>query len=99
MALGVLDSVDRALLRELQNDARQTNKALADKVGSGAVHCLERVRELRARGVIRGFRAEVDPAAVGRPMEAILSVQQRCPLTVTSSRFWSTRRRCRRRSA
>ena len=77
MAFGVLDSVDRALLRELQNDARQTNKALADKVGVAPSTCLERVRELRARGVIRAFRAEVDPAAVGRPMEAILSVQQR----------------------
>jgi DNA-binding Lrp family transcriptional regulator len=77
VAFGVLDSVDRALLRELQNDARQTNKALAEKVGVAPSTCLERVRELRARGVIRGFRAEVDPAAVGRPMEAILSVQQR----------------------
>ena len=38
---------------------------------------LERVRELRARGVICGFRADVDPAAIGRPMEAILSIQQR----------------------
>lgn len=72
-----LDSVDRALLRELQNDARQTNKALAEKVGVAPSTCLERVRELRARGVITGFRADVDPAAIGRPMEAILSIQQR----------------------
>ena len=71
-----LDSIDRALLRELQNDARQTNKALAEKVGVAPSTCLERVRELRARGVIEGFRADVDPAAVGRPMEAILSIQQ-----------------------
>jgi DNA-binding Lrp family transcriptional regulator len=77
MAYGELDSVDRALIRELQNDARQTNKALAEKVGVAASTCLERVRELRARGVIRAFRAEVDPVAVGRPMEAILSLQQR----------------------
>jgi len=74
---GELDSVDRALLRELQNDARQTNKALAEKVGVAPSTCLERVRELRARGVITRFRAEVDPAALGRPMEAILSIQQR----------------------
>jgi len=74
---GELDSVDRALLRELQNDARQTNKALAEKVGVAPSTCLERIRELRARGVITGFRAEVDPAAIGRPMEAILSIQQR----------------------
>jgi DNA-binding Lrp family transcriptional regulator len=72
-----LDSVARALLEELQKDARQTNKALADKVGVAPSTCLERVRELRARGVIRGFRADVDPAAIGRPMEAILSIQQR----------------------
>jgi DNA-binding Lrp family transcriptional regulator len=74
---GELDSVDRALLRELQNDARQTNKALAKKVGVAPSTCLERVRELRERGVITGFRAEVDPAAIGRGMEAILSIQQR----------------------
>ena len=74
---GELDSVDRAVLRELQKDARQTNKALADTVGVAPSTCIERVRELRARGVITGFRAVVDPAAVGRPMEAILSVQQR----------------------
>jgi DNA-binding Lrp family transcriptional regulator len=71
------DSVTRALLRELQNDARQTNKALAEKVGVAPSTCLERVRELQARGVIRRFRADVDLAAIGRPMEAILSIQQR----------------------
>jgi DNA-binding Lrp family transcriptional regulator len=75
--VGELDSVARALLAELQKDARQTNKALAEKVGVAPSTCLERVRELRARGVIRGFRADVDPAAIGRPMEAILSTQQR----------------------
>src|ERR671917_2241145 len=74
---GELDAIDRALLRELQKDARQTNKALAATVGVAPSTCLERIRELRARGVITGFRAEVDPAAIGRPMEAILSVQQR----------------------
>lgn len=73
---GELDAIDRALLLELQKDARQTNKALADKVGVAPSTCLERVRELRARGVITGFAATVDPAAVGRPMEAIMSIQQ-----------------------
>jgi DNA-binding Lrp family transcriptional regulator len=72
-----LDSIDRALISELQKDARQTNKALAEKVGVAPSTCIERVRELRARGVITGFRAEVDPTRVGRPMEAILSLQQR----------------------
>jgi DNA-binding Lrp family transcriptional regulator len=73
---GELDSVDREILRELQKDARQTNKALAGKVGVAPSTCLERVRELQARGVITGFGAQVDPAAIGRPMEAIMSIQQ-----------------------
>jgi DNA-binding Lrp family transcriptional regulator len=73
---GELDSVDRALLEELQKDARQTNKALAEKVGVAPSTCLERVRELRERGVITGFAAKVDPVAIGRPMEAIMSIQQ-----------------------
>lgn len=72
-----LDSVDRALLMELQKNARQTNKALAEKVGVAPSTCLERVRELQARGVITGFHAHIDLAAIGRPMEAILSIQQR----------------------
>jgi DNA-binding Lrp family transcriptional regulator len=72
-----LDSVDRRLIAELQKDARQTNKALAAKVGVAPSTCLERVRELQARGVVSGFRAEIDPAAIGRPMEAILSIRQR----------------------
>ena len=76
-AYGEFDSVTRALLSELQKDARQTNKALAEKVGVAPSTCLERVRELQTRGVISGFRAVVEPAAVGRPMEAILSIQQR----------------------
>jgi DNA-binding Lrp family transcriptional regulator len=73
---GELDSVDRALLLELQKDARQTNKALAEKVGVAPSTCLERVRDLRQRGVITGFAAKVDPVAIGRPMEAIMSIQQ-----------------------
>jgi DNA-binding Lrp family transcriptional regulator len=74
---GELDSVDRGLIAELQKDARQTNKALAEKVGVAPSTCLERVRELQARGVVTAFRAEIDPAAIGRPMEAILSIQAR----------------------
>lgn len=72
-----LDSIDRALLLELQKDARQTNKAMAGNVGVAPSTCLERVRELQARGVVTGFHAEIDPAAIGRPMEAILSIRQR----------------------
>ena len=45
-----LDSVARRLLSELQKDARQTNKALAEKVGVAPSTCLERIRELGPAG-------------------------------------------------
>ena len=72
-----IDEVDRALLTLLQKDARRTNKELADAVGIAQSTCLERIRSLRARGVITGYRAEVDPATVGRPIRALINVRLR----------------------
>ena len=74
---GEFDSVDRRLLLELQKDARQTNKALAAKVGVAPSTCLERVRELQARGVIRGFRADAWTRRRWAALWTILSIQQR----------------------
>lgn len=70
-----LDPVDRALLSALVADARITNAALAEKVGIAASTCLARVRALRERGVVRGYHADVDPAAVGLPLQAMISVR------------------------
>lgn len=70
-----LDDVDRALLTQLVADARITNAALAEAVGIAASTCLARVRALRERGVIRGFHADVDPSAVGLPLQAMISVR------------------------
>jgi DNA-binding Lrp family transcriptional regulator len=70
-----LDEVDRAILRLLVQDARMPNNALAEAVGIAASTCLGRVRLLRQRGVIRGFHADVDPAAVGRPIQAMIAVR------------------------
>jgi DNA-binding Lrp family transcriptional regulator len=72
-----LDRTDRAIVAELQNDARVSNKDLAARVGLAPSTCLERVRALRARGVLRGFHAEVDRDALGRSLEAIISVRIR----------------------
>jgi DNA-binding Lrp family transcriptional regulator len=80
-----LDAVDLALLRLLQRDARQTNKDLADAVGIAQSTCLERIRALRAQGVIRGWHADVDPEAIGRPLRAMISVRLR-PKTTASVR-------------
>ncbi|HMO10883.1 MAG TPA: Lrp/AsnC family transcriptional regulator [Actinotalea sp.] len=71
----VLDATDRAILRHLHADARVTNAALADAVGIAASTCLTRVRALREQGVIRGFHADIDPAAVGLRLQAMIAVR------------------------
>ncbi|MCW2539048.1 MAG: transcriptional regulator, AsnC family [Frankiales bacterium] len=70
-----LDAVDRAILARLAADARVPNNALAEAVGIAASTCLSRVRSLRERGVIRGFHADLDPAALGRSIQAMISVR------------------------
>jgi DNA-binding Lrp family transcriptional regulator len=72
---GVLDEVDRRIVRELARDARLPNNALADRTGIAPSTCLGRVRSLRERGVIRGYHADVDPAALGRPLQAMIAVR------------------------
>jgi DNA-binding Lrp family transcriptional regulator len=70
-----VDAVDRAMLELLAQDARITNQALADRVGVAPSTALARLRALRERGVIRGFHAEVDLAALGRPLQALIAVR------------------------
>ena len=61
-----IDAIDARILRELGRDGRLPNLQLAELVGLSASATLRRVQALEARGVIRGFRAVVDPEAVGR---------------------------------
>src|SRR6201994_3206615 len=72
---GDLDDIDRHLVRELSRDARIPNNALAERVGIAPSTCLGRVRSLRERGVIRGYHADVDQAALGRPLQAMIAVR------------------------
>ncbi|MCI3221754.1 Lrp/AsnC family transcriptional regulator [Streptomyces sp. NP-1717] len=74
-----LDALDWALLRELQHDARQTNRDLAAKTGVSPSTSLERVKILRERGVIDGFHAALDLESVGRSVQALISVRIRPP--------------------
>jgi DNA-binding Lrp family transcriptional regulator len=70
-----LDDIDRHIVHELARDARIANNALAERVGIAPSTCLGRVRSLRERGVIRGYHADVDPAAIGRPLQAMIAVR------------------------
>jgi DNA-binding Lrp family transcriptional regulator len=70
-----LDQVDHEILRILAADARTPNNVIAARVGVAPSTCLMRVRRLQDAGVIRGFHAELAPEALGRPLQAIVSVR------------------------
>lgn len=72
-----MDAIDRRILRELQADGRLTNQELAQRVGLTPSPCLRRVRQLEDDGVIRSYRAVVEPSAVGRGFEVFASVEVR----------------------
>ena len=77
-----MDDLDAEIIRLLQSDARQSNRELARTLGIAPSTCLERVRSLTHRGVIRGYHAEIDPVALNRGVQALVSVQIR-PLSRT----------------
>lgn len=70
-----LDAIDRRLLIALDQNARLTNAALAQAAGIAESTCTQRLRALRDRGVVRGFHADIDPTAVGKPMQAVIKVR------------------------
>ncbi|WP_264797512.1 Lrp/AsnC family transcriptional regulator [Arthrobacter mangrovi] len=73
----MVDGIDRSILRELQQDGRMTATALAAKIGLTVAPCHRRLRELESKGVIRGYRADLDAGALGLGFEAIVFVSLR----------------------
>jgi DNA-binding Lrp family transcriptional regulator len=80
-----LSLVERTIVQLLQKNARMTNKELARAAGIAESTCLERVRSLQQSGVIRGWHADIDPAALGRSLRALISVRLQ-PKTTASVR-------------
>ncbi|MFJ8693605.1 Lrp/AsnC family transcriptional regulator [Streptomyces roseolilacinus] len=72
-----MDAIDRAILRELQADGRLSNQELAARVGLTPSPCMRRVRQLEQDGVIQGYRAVIDPEAVDRGFEVLVSIEVR----------------------
>ncbi len=70
-----LDPVDRAIVRLLAEDARMPNNAVAEAVGIAPSTCHARIKALRDRGVVRGFHADIDPAALGLGLQAMIAVR------------------------
>lgn len=85
--LQTLDPVDRRIVEVLRRDGRLPNNALAERVGVAASTCLTRLRSLMDRGVIAGFHAEVDPAWVGRPLQAMIAVRLRSDARAAINEF------------
>ena len=67
-----MDTVDRAIVEHLQQDGRLSNVDLAARVNLSPSPCLRRVRQLEAAGVIKGYRAVVDPHAFGRGFQVLV---------------------------
>ncbi len=70
-----LDAVDREILFHLRRDGRLTNVELAKRVGLTPPPCLRRVKRLEETGVITGYRAVINPEAVGRGLEVLVAVE------------------------
>jgi DNA-binding Lrp family transcriptional regulator len=68
------DRISNQILQELSADGRISNTELADRVGLSPSACLRRVQELERTGIIRGYRAVLDPKATGRAFTAYVAV-------------------------
>jgi DNA-binding Lrp family transcriptional regulator len=85
-----MDRLDRAIITELERDGRLTNVDLASRVGLTTGPCLRRVQRLEAAGIIRGYRAVIDPVAMGRGFEVLLDIDLLAQDAATVEWFEST---------
>jgi len=69
-----VDAIDRKILSELQVEGRLTVTELAQRVALSVAPCHRRLRELERTGAIRGYRAVIDPVAVGLGFEVLVQV-------------------------
>lgn len=74
-----MDPIDHGLVHELQADSSITNRELARRVGVSPSTALERVRALHRRGILLGYHAEASLRALGRGVQALVSVRIRPP--------------------
>ncbi|MEV4611004.1 Lrp/AsnC family transcriptional regulator [Kitasatospora sp. NPDC049258] len=82
-----MDRIDRRILHELQQDGRLSNAELASRVDLTPSPCLRRVRQLEQDGVIRGYRALLDGAALGRGFQPFVSIVMRHEDRATVAEF------------
>lgn len=88
-----LDAVDRQIIDLLAENARTTNAELAEKTGIAQSTCILRVRSLVSKGVITGFHASVNAAAVGLGLQVLISVTLRATARQQLSQFMTDMRK------
>ncbi|MEQ5776923.1 Lrp/AsnC family transcriptional regulator [Thalassospira sp. NFXS8] len=71
----MMDETDQKILNALIADSRMSQKELAARVGLSAPAAADRVRRLEERGVIRGFTVDINPEALGYPLQAIVRIR------------------------
>lgn len=69
-----MDAIDEKILRELVGEGRVTNAELAQRVALSPSACLRRVQELERLGIIKGYRAVLDPASLGTGFVAYVAI-------------------------
>ena len=84
-----MDAIDRKILAELQGEGRLTVTELAQRVALSVAPCHRRLRELERSGAIRGYRAVIDPEAIGLGFEVLVHVTMDREDATTISRFES----------
>jgi len=82
-----LDQIDLRILEALQNDARLTNLALADKAGISASPCLRRVRRMEEAGIILAYETRLNPSLIDLNISAFVSISVEKHGMTQSNRF------------
>ena len=70
-----LDNTDRKIIAVLSNEGRISNLELADRIGLSPTPCSRRVKRLEEEGVIMGYSARINPAALGQSISVLVQVR------------------------
>lgn len=82
-----LDRIDLLILDALRRNGRITYQALSERVGLSPRPCLERVKRLEQKGVIRGYMALTEPSALGHDIIALAGISLRDPSAAVRQRL------------
>ena len=82
-----MDNIDKRLVREIQRDGRISIIDLAERIGLSKTPCQKRLRRLEQQGVIRGYRADIDPAKINCGYLVFVQVKLESTTTVSLERF------------